>query len=105
MLEIESIPPNQQMNRCDVEGYNQETILSHIDLLVDAGMVNGKVIKTMKGFSGCLLKDLTWEGHDFLSAARDNKLWAKAKEAILNGTVSFSFALLKKWLEKHSPIG
>ena len=48
MLEIESIPPNQQMNRCDVEGYNQETILSHIDLLVDAGMVNGKVIKTMK---------------------------------------------------------
>ena len=42
--------------------------------------------------------NLTWDGQDFLNAARDDRLWAKAKEAVINsgvGTVQSLLAWLK----------
>jgi len=40
---------------------------------------------------------LTWEGHEFLDAARSNTNWTKAKTA-LDGVGSFTLDILKKVL-------
>lgn len=40
---------------------------------------------------------LTWEGHEFLDAARSNKNWAKAK-TVIDGIGSFTLEIVKKVL-------
>jgi hypothetical protein len=40
------------------------------------------------------LHRLTWEGHEFLDATRDSKVWKLAKEKVLKPGASWTFSLL-----------
>lgn len=104
LMDVQEIPAGEYANGFKYDGVDQATILAHLELLIEAGLVRGRVTRTQEGFGPCAISDLTWEGHDFLSAARNNELWEKAKKAMIDGTVSFTFSMLKKWLESHSPI-
>lgn len=41
-----------------------------------------------------IFAELTWEGHDFVDAVRDETVWAKTKEGV-NAAGGFSFDILK----------
>jgi hypothetical protein len=41
---------------------------------------------------------LTWAGHEFLDAARNNSVWNKAKSAIVEKGGAVSFEILKAYL-------
>jgi hypothetical protein len=43
---------------------------------------------------------LTWEGHEFLDAARKDSLWQKAKALVLEKTGGASLELIKDVLMK-----
>jgi hypothetical protein len=43
---------------------------------------------------------LTWDGHDFLDATKDSKIWKMAKEHVIKPGASWTFSLLLEWL-KH----
>ena len=45
-----------------------------------------------------MITSVTWDGHDFLDATKDNTVWEKAKKKILSPGLSFSFDLLKDLL-------
>lgn len=85
-----------------IEGYSSEQILYNAALTVEATppLVVGEVLR--HGFGDVLtvsMDRLTWDGHDFLEAARDNTVWKKAKETVLKPGASFTFDLLKEWLK------
>lgn len=42
-----------------------------------------------------MVKSLTWDGHEFLEAARDDSLWEKAKRLVLEKTGTLTFEALK----------
>jgi hypothetical protein len=46
-----------------------------------------------------LAQNLTWEGHDFIDAARNDTTWSDAMEKVKSARGSLSFALLKQLLE------
>jgi len=48
---------------------------------------------------------LSWEGHEFLDAARDDTMWKKAKDAVLNATGGLSLAVLKALLVHYAKKG
>lgn len=82
-----------------IEGHNELEISYHIALLDDAGLLHGQdrsAIGVFRWSAGML----TWAGHEFVEAVRDESVW---KEAVAiadhssNGTV---FELLKKALMK-----
>ena len=59
--------------------------------------------KTSVGYNPqSVARCLTWAGHDFLDAMRDDTIWKKAKEKVLAPTgkeiVGASFAVLLGWL-------
>ncbi len=62
------------------EGYKftNDEIEYHLELMINAGLIDGKVFHT---FDGAIIdiKSLTWQGHDFLDAARNDKVWEKAE--------------------------
>lgn len=98
MIDIENIPARGHEQNFSYDGYDSATINQHIASLIGAGLVNGTVNNTNVR-TNVVVDDLTWAGHDFLDAMRDDNLWNKAKEHVLKPGVSFTFGLLRQWLE------
>src|SRR6188768_2402520 len=75
-----------------VEQFSVEERAYHVQLLIDAGLVEGIVRRGPNGeFTGAAVSRLTWAGHDFLQSIRDNTLWNKAKKQVLQSGSSWTF--------------
>lgn len=96
LLIVEAAPANAvlQSGSFKIEGYDEPTVLCHIALLFDAGLLFGKPISTMAGISGCLVKGLTWSGHEFLDAVKTESVWSKLKELLGKQAVSIPATVL-----------
>ena len=65
-----------------VDGYDAEEINYNLDLMLQAGLVNGNGSWSFGdpiNYS-VSIRGLTWEGHDFLEAVRPDSIWHKAEE-------------------------
>lgn len=67
----------------EIEGYSEEQIGYHCWLLDDAGLAEAIDLTTRGSDSPCAaLRSLTWAGHEFLGAAKDDTTWQKAKDRL-----------------------
>ena len=73
----------------------------HVKLLSEAGYLEAKNLTTKNVFDRRPI-NLTWQGHDFLDAARDNTLWNKAKKHLGSKVASVTFEVLKTLLVSYS---
>jgi hypothetical protein len=65
-----------------IDGYSTEQVEYHKYLMVEAGLLQGKTYSVAGSETPvATVSAMTWEGHDFLEASRDDKIWAKAKQA------------------------
>jgi hypothetical protein len=82
-------------NNLELDNRTQAEVVFHINLLKEAGYL--KLVKSSLASEGedlmPLILRLTWDGCEFLDAARDDKRWAQAKE-IAGQVGSFAFGLL-----------
>jgi hypothetical protein len=97
LLRIEESDDPTKINIKDFSiDHSIDQIHYHLSLLHEAGFIH------VNHFRGIILSvsGLTWNGHDFLAAARDKGRWEKAKEVIFNklGSNIFIFDLLKQLL-------
>lgn len=77
-----------------IDEHTPEEISYHIKLLTQAGLIEATDVSTMSKFkwqATCL----TWAGHEFLDAAREEGRWEKAKKLVLEKTGTLSFEALK----------
>jgi len=85
--------------------YSQEEIDYNSNLIYDAGLADGMNMGTARHPDQYVLSKLTWQGHEFLDASRDDSIWEKAKSLIKTkvSTVSFQVFLnvLTKLAEKE----
>ncbi len=86
-------------NQIRISGYTDDEINYHIYIMKDGGLIEGHVIKA----SGNLMlngtiSNLTWQGHEFLDASRDEKIWKKSIQAIKSKSLELPFLILKELL-------
>ena len=95
LLEIEksSEDPRAEI-RLQIPDYTFEQVSYHVMILHEAGLVEADDLSTMGSGSVWLPRRLTWSGHEFLDAARNDSIWKKAKEK----ASSMNFELLKELL-------
>jgi hypothetical protein len=88
-----------------VEGYTADQIGYHVWLLGQAGLMKVADV-TSQGSDGpqAIPLNLTWEGHEFIAAARSDTTWAHAKEKAKSVGGALSFAVFKQLLESLSKI-
>ncbi|HVN76941.1 MAG TPA: DUF2513 domain-containing protein [Thermoanaerobaculaceae bacterium] len=81
------------------DGYTQAQIGYHAWLLIDAGYATGADMTNM-GSEGpeAMLRSLTWAGHEFADAARDDSRWNKALGMVKEKTGTVTIDLLKQLL-------
>lgn len=79
-----------------------EIIVYHIGLLQQAGFVEAVTRNDHLGvISDAWIKSITWEGHDFLDAMRDDTIWKKAKDKFIKPGVSWTVSILFEWLKQE----
>ena len=78
--------------RLVIDGYSVDQIGHHVYLMMQAGLVEGAESTTHNDQSPVAIPTaLTWQGHEFLDACRNESIWNKAKEKLqsLGGNVPF----------------
>ena len=93
LLEIEKLPANGKWTGIEVEGYSPEEVAYHIRLAQDAGFIIAKFLVDEADIF--MVERLTYTGHEFLDAARQDTLWQKAKEIVLSNAGTLTVEALK----------
>ena|SRR6478672_5051655 len=86
------------------EGHPNQEVAYHIDLLFEAGFVEG--FGSMDPMPA--ISRLTWLGHEFLNDVRDPGIWGKVKEqakAVPSISLAFAWEIAKAEIKKklHLP--
>jgi len=99
---IRQIMLQVEQNNGDIK-YDDVSVAKHIELLVEAGLLKAYITRTdIDGAVGAYVERLTWDGHEFLDAARNESVWNKAKVITKEKVNTVSFEVLKTLLIKIS---
>ncbi|OYU03990.1 MAG: hypothetical protein CFE47_29070 [Pseudomonas sp. PGPPP1] len=85
----------------EIDGYSESLINYHLLLMDEAGLLRcerSTSSKTPDRVIKVYPFSLTWSGHEFLSAARNEGLWGKAKSLSLDKAGVLSFDIMKDLL-------
>lgn len=94
--EVEKLPPDSSLSLKDFDEERAYEISYQVVLLEEAGLVDALLSKSIgKGPTHFVLRRLTWSGHDFLDAIRDEKLWHKTKVRIAEHGGAMTYELVK----------
>ena len=65
-----------------IGGYDEDLVARHVEMLFDADMLEGhKSAQLGRGVSAITISDLSWDGHDLLSALQNDTVWSKIKQS------------------------
>lgn len=76
-------------------GHTEQQVSYHIMQLCQAGLLIGH--DTTDNISGLswVASSLTWEGHEFLDAIRNDTVWSRLKKTTAEKAIEIPFAILK----------
>jgi DNA-binding transcriptional ArsR family regulator len=100
LLFLEEKPDHVVRERVELEGYDDVTIGHHLIILYEAGYIEGEpqVSTSSKRIIRVWPNRLTWEGHEFLAASRNETVWKKVKAKLTAGAGDIPIAILKELL-------
>ena len=80
-----------------IDGYDELTVKYHLLLLAQAGFLDNEPELTAQGRIVQVHPfNLTWQGHEFLDAIREDKVWNKIKSKASSLGASLSYELIKE---------
>jgi hypothetical protein len=95
LLDVEASPEATGLGyiQLNIEGHDATEVSYHVQLLSDAGLLEA-VNQSYTGPSGFVVnpKRLTYAGHEFIEASRNDSFWQKAKTTVLEKTGGLSGA-------------
>lgn len=96
LLAVEDLPtPQQVVTASDIKGTAPEVVNYHLQLLKEAGLVKGSCSNYLDGSTECHISQLTWNGHEFLDAIRNQTAWHKTLTVLRDKGLDLSFDTIK----------
>ena len=81
------------------DSYSEDQISYHIKILAEQGIITATDCSTMSDFMWHA-RGLTWDGHYYIEAIRDEANWKKVKEWVKNTGKVLTIETLKLAIEK-----
>lgn len=82
-----------------IDGYSSEQVGYHAYLIIDAELGSGVDVTTRGDHSpNYMLTRLTWAGHEFAAACRNEQVWSKTTQKIAASVGSVSMQVLSQVL-------
>ena len=101
LLSVEAREGTVGPEEVSIEGYTEGQIGYHAKLLADQGLLEGWDITGVGGSTHRYApRCLTYAGHDFLEAARDDTRWKKAKAEVAAKGLPVTLEVMKRVLLK-----
>ena len=97
LLKIENHGQVMGVMNIKVEGYTEKEISYHVMLLSEVDLIEALDMSDRSGHDWKPQR-LTWEGHEFLEASRNDNIWENAKRIITEKTGGVTFDVLKALL-------
>lgn len=99
VVALEEAPTGYAPDDLEIEGYTDEQIGYHAHLMIDAGLATGSNMTHIGSSSPeAMLTSLTWAGHEFADAARDETRWKKAMGIVQEKGGSITLSVLTQLL-------
>lgn len=73
--------------------YEHYVVVKHVEWLVGAGFLKAINLKHLNGDKYGAI-ELTWNGHEFIEAIKDDTIWAKTKKSINESGGAFATDLI-----------
>ncbi len=98
MLVLEASDRRLDSSTIRITGHAAECITEHLRLLDEAGLIEGIRAYSVEHSLKWIELRLTWGGHDFLDAARNEVLWMETVAQVRHRTGAVPFDVLKGFL-------
>jgi hypothetical protein len=95
LFKIEESPDFGRPVEISIEGREEVEINYHVMLLHQAGLITGVGTSGFGDTDEWIATGMTWSGHEFLDAARENTRWNQAKEILKKRGSGMMFEVLK----------
>jgi len=95
LLEVEKHDDPLRAIPVGAEGHSAQEISHHVMLLKQAGYVTATDLSHLRGLAWTP-KSLTWEGHEFLEAARNPTIWDQVKATLQDRVVDTPLSVIQK---------
>jgi len=80
-------------------GYSEAQVDYHAWLLINAGLAKGRDVSTKNSEAPeGMITNLTWAGHEFAEAIRNDNTWNKAMRTVKKKAGNITFDILKQLL-------
>jgi hypothetical protein len=101
LLYLEEKPDDEMIQDLEIEGYSKKEVQYHFILMDEAGFIRCE--KSISNTSDDRIIrvypfSLTWKGHEFLEASRNDTFWNKAKELVKSKSGALSIDVIKALL-------
>ena len=103
LFEVEKFPEPDGFIPIEFEDHIQIEVSYHVKLLYQAGLIEAYDLSGAGSNFEWQAGSLTWEGHEFLDAARDDTRWNSTKNMIAEKVGSLPFEVLKQVLLTFPP--
>jgi Hypothetical protein (DUF2513) len=94
MLAIELKDTRFGAESIEIDGYDSSQINYHLELMIEAKLVDGIVISQTFNRFAIIIEKLSWEGCNFLDDARNESVWQKTMEIVKDKGGSVSVGVL-----------
>jgi hypothetical protein len=92
-----------------ISGYSDQQVGHHVYLMIQAGLLEGAEDTSLGDLDRTAIPySITWAGHEFLDAARNESVWDRTKAIIAERGGSMAFDVVKALLmevAKHAVLG
>ena len=101
LFALEDVPSYGDLVELSFSDYSQNEVSYHVMLLHEAGLIHALDTSTAES-SDWQPMYLTWEGHEFLEAAKDDTRWNRAKNHFKQKGVPMVFDVFKSLLVSYA---
>ncbi len=97
--ETEKAPFDGGWVKPNIPDVQDDALQYHLLLLWEAGLIDARDMSSHDGPCYAPIR-LTWHGHEFLDASRNDTIWAKAKDIVLKQGGAMTFEVLHVVLKR-----
>jgi len=101
LIYLEEKPDDRVVQEIHLEGYSTKEIQYHFILMDEAGFIRCEREKSSSTDDRVIRVypfSLTWQGHEFLEASRNDTFWKKAKDTVKSKAGALPIEVLKALL-------
>lgn len=83
LMEIEEKHQGRQLQGLQIEGYDDEMVFYHCEMMADVGLLSDFEALNVVGSSSVFyVGGLTWQGQDYLEIIRNDEIWEKTIDEV-----------------------